>query len=82
MPKPKPTPLPPLDDPWLTPAEVCQRVCMSKATLYRHLAAGTFPPPVRFTERIVRWRVSAIAAYEASRVAPVAEPAPDRGRAA
>ncbi len=78
----KPQPLPPLDDPWLTPAEVCQRVCMSKPTLYRHLAAGAFPDPVRFTARIVRWRASTIAAWEAALAQPAADPAPERGRAA
>lgn len=82
MAKPKPQPLPPLDDPWLTPAEVCQRVCMSKPTLYRHLAAGAFPEPVRFTARIVRWRASAIAAYEASRAGPAVETVPGRGQTA
>ena len=29
---------------------------LSNASIYRHMREGTFPPPIRVSERTVRWR--------------------------
>lgn len=35
----------------ITPKQACERVALSRATLDRLVAAGTFPKPIRITER-------------------------------
>ena len=35
---------------------LCHRIGVSRATVYRLLAAGSFPVPVRLSKRCVRWR--------------------------
>lgn len=35
----------------ITPKQACERVALSRATLDRMVAAGTFPKPLRITER-------------------------------
>jgi prophage regulatory protein len=41
-------------------AEVERATGLSRATIYAHVAAGTFPPPVKITTKSVGWRTSAI----------------------
>jgi prophage regulatory protein len=40
---------------------------LSRATIYRHLRAGTFPRPIRLTDRLVGWLERDIEAWLASR---------------
>ena len=40
----------------LTADEVCELARFSRQTLWRHVRAGKFVAPVRFGDRIIRWR--------------------------
>ncbi len=40
---------------------------LSRSTIYRHVSAGTFPAPVKLTERLIGWRESAISDWVDSR---------------
>jgi prophage regulatory protein len=40
---------------------------LSRSTIYRHINAGTFPAPVKLTERLIGWHSSAISEWMASR---------------
>lgn len=40
---------------------------LSHATIYRHLRAGSFPRPIRLTDRLVGWLERDIEAWLASR---------------
>ena len=44
-------------------AEVGRRCGLSRTTIYDRLTAGTFPKPVKLSERNVRWRSDEIAAW-------------------
>jgi prophage regulatory protein len=44
-------------------AEVERTTGLSRATIYAHVAAGTFPPPVRITTKSVGWRASDIQSW-------------------
>ncbi len=44
----------------LTADEVCEITTLSRQTLWRHTRAGKFPAPVKFGDRIIRWRASDI----------------------
>ena len=46
----------------LTADEVCELARFSRQTLWRHVRAGKFPEPVRFGDRIIRWRACDVAA--------------------
>ncbi|MDZ7840406.1 MAG: AlpA family phage regulatory protein [Gammaproteobacteria bacterium] len=43
--------------------EVCDFVGVCRTTIYRWVSEGTFPSPVRISERAVRWRVDEIEAW-------------------
>lgn len=43
--------------------EVTARIGLSRATVYRMMEAGTFPHPLRLSERTIRWRESEIARW-------------------
>ena len=51
----------------LTRREVERRTGLSRSTLYRKMRDGTFPVPLKVSERAVRWRDSDIRAYVDSR---------------
>ena len=51
----------------LTAREVTQGVGISRATLYRLLAAGTFPKPLKITSTAVRWPASEVREWANSR---------------
>ena len=51
----------------LTRPEVERRTGLSRSTLYRKMREGTFPVPLKVSERVVRWRDSDIRAYVDSR---------------
>lgn len=40
---------------------------LGSSTIYRHIAAGTFPAPVKLSETAVAWKESEIAAWQQSR---------------
>lgn len=46
---------------WLTRAEVCQRLGISRSTSYRLL-----PEPARFGPRTMRWAIEVVEAIEAA----------------
>ena len=49
---------------------VCDRVGSSRATLYREISLGRFPPPVKiFGKRASAWLESEVNAFVASRIA-------------
>ncbi len=57
-----------LDDLRLMRIEQVLRACgPSKSTLYKMMAQGKFPRPVRISDRIVGWRQSDIMAWLAER---------------
>ena len=51
----------------LTRREVEHRTGLSRSTLYRKMGDGTFPVPLKISDRAVRWRESEIRAYVDSR---------------
>jgi prophage regulatory protein len=53
----------------LSLAEVCIKCGLSKSTLYAAIKAGTFPKPLKLTERRSAWLLSEIDAWiEAKRI--------------
>lgn len=46
--------------------EVCQVSGLSRATIYKKMAEGTFPTPLRLGTRSVGWRLSDLDAWIAS----------------
>ena len=60
----------------LTRREV-ERLCrLGRSTLYKKMRDGTFPVPLKVSERAVRWRESEIRAYVDSRPRSYGETAP------
>ena len=51
----------------LTRPEVERRTGLSRSTIYRKMRDGTFPVPLKASDRAVRWRESDIRAYVDSR---------------
>ena len=49
--------------------EVCRRTCKSRSELYRRIAAGDFPQPVKLGERASAWPEHEVTAWVASRIA-------------
>jgi prophage regulatory protein len=47
--------------------EVREACGLGSSTIYRHIAAGTFPKPVKLSETAVAWYESEIAAWQQSR---------------
>ena len=60
----------------LTRREVERRTGLSRSTLYRKMREGTFPVPLKVSERAVRWRERDIRAYVDSRPRSYGETAP------
>lgn len=50
----------------LNQREVLERTSLSKSTLYREIAAGRFPEPLRISPNRVAWPVAVIASWIAS----------------
>ena len=57
--------------------EVCRRTGKSRSEVYRRIAAGDFPQPVKLGERASAWPEHEVSAWIADRIA-----ARDAGRAA
>ena len=51
----------------LTLRQVCEMTKMSKSTIYRKVAEGTFPRAIRLGPRTVRWRRWEVEGWIASR---------------
>jgi predicted DNA-binding transcriptional regulator AlpA len=67
------------DEALLREAQVCEALCISRATLKRLIAKGLFPAPFRITPRVTVWRLSAVRAYiQAQSAKTHAAPAPPR----
>jgi prophage regulatory protein len=49
-----------------------QKTGLSRSTIYRKMADGTFPQPVQLSEKAVAWRSDDIAAFIESRAKRVA----------
>ncbi|WP_295693095.1 AlpA family transcriptional regulator [uncultured Maricaulis sp.] len=47
----------------LNQREVLERTSLSKSTLYREIAAGRFPEPLRISPNRVAWPVAVIASW-------------------
>lgn len=55
-----------LNDALLSVADLRGEIRFSTATIYRKVADGTFPQPIKFGKRCTRWRASDIAAWMAA----------------
>lgn len=53
-------------------AEVCHIVGLSKSTIWARARAGTFPQPVKLSERTTRWASTAVDSWVAEQVAKAA----------
>jgi predicted DNA-binding transcriptional regulator AlpA len=51
---------------YLRDLEVARRYGVARQTVWRWAAHGTLPGPVRISEGVTRWRLSDLAAHEAS----------------
>jgi prophage regulatory protein len=49
---------------FLREREVLEILSISKATLWRLIHKGLFPPPVRISERVSRWRAEDVMAWD------------------
>ena len=47
----------------LTSQQVAERLSVSVRTLWRLVAAGKFPQPVRYNRKLVRWKSAEVARY-------------------
>ena len=47
----------------LTSQQVAQRLAVSVRTLWRLVASGKFPQPVRYNRKLVRWKTTEVAHY-------------------
>jgi predicted DNA-binding transcriptional regulator AlpA len=50
----------------LTSRQVADRLSVSVRTLWRKLARGTVPAPIRYNRKLVRWRTTDIEHYIAT----------------
>ena len=53
----------PLNKDLLSPHEVADRLSIASSTLWRMVARGQFPPPIRFSRRLVRWKTRDLQTY-------------------
>lgn len=49
--------------------EVTQRTALSRSAIYRAIAAGTFPAPVKLGERASAWNATEVDRWIADRIA-------------
>jgi len=61
----------PKHDRALKDTQVKEKIGISKSAMYRLMAAGKFPAPMRISERSVRWSEKAIDAWIEARQAEV-----------
>lgn len=53
---------------FITPKQACERIALSRATLDRMVAAGTFPKPIRLTERRLAFNEADVDAWIAEKL--------------
>lgn len=54
---------------FLTPKAVCEKISLSRATLDRMVAAGSFPSPIRLSARRLAYNAAAVESWMAEREA-------------
>ncbi len=54
--------------------QILEVIPISAATLWRRVAAGTFPAPLKLSDRITAWRVEDVRGWIESQAVPVAGP--------
>ncbi len=54
------------DERSLPDSEVAHRYGVSRQTVWRWVARGTLPAPIKFSEGVTRWRLSDLIAHETS----------------
>jgi excisionase family DNA binding protein len=47
----------------MTSQQVAERLAVSVRTLWRLVAAGKFPQPVRYNRKLVRWKTTDVSRY-------------------
>ena len=47
----------------MTSQQVAERLSVSVRTLWRLVAAGKFPQPVRYNRKLVRWKTTDVSRY-------------------
>jgi excisionase family DNA binding protein len=47
----------------LTSQQVAERLAVSVRTLWRLVARGDFPPPIRYNRKLVRWKTDEVDRY-------------------
>jgi len=47
----------------LTSQQVADRLAVSVRTLWRLVALGRFPPPIRYNRKLVRWKSDEVSRY-------------------
>jgi excisionase family DNA binding protein len=47
----------------MTSQQVAERLAVSVRTLWRLVASGKFPQPVRYNRKLVRWKTTEVARY-------------------
>ena len=57
-----------MSDPLLRRQEVEREIGLSRSTIYRQIAEGLFPKPIRVGVRSVRWRESDIEKWKQQRI--------------
>lgn len=70
------------DDRWLNVRQVCEFLNISQTTFYEGVRSGVFPKGNVFGPKTIRWRISDIKAWRASKQVreDSSEPAKRRGR--
>ena len=48
---------------FLSPKDTCKQIALSRATLDRLVAAGTFPKPIKLTERRLAFKAADVEAW-------------------
>ncbi len=73
--------IPSADERLLTSKELLQRVPLNRATIWRMVQEGRFPPPIQITANRIVWRWSAVLSWLADRESNPVEPRAYFGRA-
>lgn len=48
---------------WIESDELCDLLSISRTSLWRLVKHDKFPPPMRFGEQFIRWRIADVNAY-------------------
>ena len=62
-------------------SDVCARLSVSKATIYRWVAEGLFPSPIHIGRNLIRWPVEAVDAWQVTAGQPSSSQKTTRRRA-